>query len=123
MVQDGLIPAYPRPRHHLQHARQMRHHMTSAETAVWNMVRRKRLGWRFRRQEPIGPYIVDFVCVTRRLVIEMDGEGHGGLYDRQRDAYLGRLGFRVLRFENDALADRGLVEDRIKAWLKDPDRR
>ncbi len=87
------------------------------------MVRRERLGWGFRRQEPIGPYIVDFVCVTRRLVIEMDGEGHGGPYDRKRDAYLERLGFRVLRFENDALADRGWVKDRIKTWLADPDRR
>lgn len=81
------------------------------------------MGWRFRRQEPIGPYIVDFVCVTGRLVIEMDGEGHGGPYDRQRDAYLERLGFRVLRFENDALADRGWVEDQIKTWLADADRR
>jgi very-short-patch-repair endonuclease len=66
---------------------------------------------------------VDFVCVARRLVVEMDGAGHGGQYDQQRDAYLRRLGFRVLRFENDALADRGWVEDQIKSWADDPNRR
>jgi very-short-patch-repair endonuclease len=101
----------------------MRRSMTSAETAVWSMVRRKQLGWRFRRQEPIGPYIVDFVCVPRRLVVEMDGEGHGGPYDRKRDAYLRRLGFRVLRFENDTLIDPVWVEEEIKAWIADPSRR
>ena len=93
--------------------------MTSAEVAVWNIVRRGQLGWRFRRQEPIGPYIVDFLCVARRLVVEMDGADHGGEYDRIRDAYLRRLGFRVLRFPNDALAEPGAVEDGIKAWLED----
>jgi very-short-patch-repair endonuclease len=97
--------------------------MTSAETAVWNMVRRKRLGWRFRLQEPIGPYIVDFVCVEQRLVVEMDGDGHGGTYDRQRDAYLERLGFRVLHFENDALADREKMPQQIKTSIEDLDRR
>ena len=115
--------SYPRPSHHLKHARRMRRSMTSAETAVWNMVREKRLGWRFRRQEPIGPFIVDFVCVARRLVVEMDGDGHGGPDDQKRDAYLKRLGFRVLRFDNDALSDRGWVEDQIKTWAADIRRR
>jgi very-short-patch-repair endonuclease len=96
--------------------------MTSAETAVWNIVRRQNLGWRFRRQEPIGPYIVDFVCISRRLVVEMDGTNHGGEYDRIRDDYLRRLGFRVLRFPNDALADRSSVAGTIRAWLEDLDR-
>ena len=97
--------------------------MTSAETAIWSMVRRKRLGWRFRRQEPIGPYIVDFVCVARRLIVEMDGDGHGGPYDQKRDAYLRRMGFRVLRFENDALAERDWVEEQIRAWIANLERR
>jgi very-short-patch-repair endonuclease len=91
---------YPRPAKNVERAKQMRRSMTSAETAIWTMVRRSRLGWRFRRQEPIGPYIVDFVCFARRLIVEMDGAGHGGTYDVNRDAYLGNLGFRVLRFEN-----------------------
>jgi very-short-patch-repair endonuclease len=117
------MPNYPRPTRHLERAKQMRRSMTSAETAVWNIVRKQRLGWRFRRQEPIGPFIVDFVCVARRLVVEMDGEGHGGDYDQQRDAYLRQLGFRVLRIANDALADRGWVEDQIKSWTDDPNRR
>ena len=107
----------------LQRGRSMRRSMTSAETAVWNMVRKKRLGWRFRRQEPIGPYIVDFVCFAKRLVVEMDGDGHGGTYDHRRDAYLRRLGFRVLRFENDALAERQWVEEQIRAWAEDSEQR
>ncbi len=93
--------------------------MTSAETLVWSMVRRKQLGWKFRRQEPIGPYIVDFVCLARQLVVEMDGEGHGGDYDAARDAYLNRRGLRVLRFDNDDLAAPGWVEREIRAWLED----
>ena len=97
--------------------------MTSAEAAVWNMVRARRLGWKFRRQEPMGPFIVDFVCVERRLVVEMDGDGHGDDYDRDRDAYLQRLGFRVLRFANDDLREREWVEDRIKEWADHMERR
>ena len=118
------MPSYPpRPRRNLERAKQMRHSMTSAETAVWNIVRRRRLGWRFRRQEPIGPYIVDFVCLRRKLVVEMDGAIHGGEYDRIRDAYLGRSGFRVLRIPNDALVDRGEVVKTITTWLEDLDRK
>jgi very-short-patch-repair endonuclease len=113
------MPGYPRPTDNSELAKQMRRSMTPAETAVWNMVRRKGLGWRFRRQEPIGPFIVDFVCVARRLVVEMDGEGHGGDYDQRRDAYLERLGFRVLRIANGALADQGRVQDQIQAWVDD----
>ncbi|MDH3261892.1 MAG: DUF559 domain-containing protein [Acidimicrobiia bacterium] len=118
----GPTPRYPRPTHHLERARQMRRSMTSAETAVWNMVRKERLGWRFRRQEPMGPYIVDFVCVARKLIVEMDGDGRGGLYDQRREAYLGSLGFRVLRFANDALAEPDWIEDQIRAWADNLDR-
>ena len=69
------MPTYPRPQRHIERARNMRKSMTSAETYVWTLVRGKRLGWKFRRQEPIGPYIVDFVCIGRRLVVELDGDG------------------------------------------------
>ncbi|MFW2338544.1 MAG: endonuclease domain-containing protein [Acidimicrobiia bacterium] len=116
------MPTYPRPQRHIERARNMRKSMTSAETYVWTLVRGKRLGWKFRRQEPIGPYIVDFVCIGRRLVVELDGDGHGGEYDDRRDEYLGRLGFRVLRFDNDDLSDPDWVEAEIRAWLEDPTR-
>ena len=106
----------------VERARQMRRAMTSAETAVWSMVRNQQLGWKFRRQEPIGPYIVDFVCRARRLIVEMDGDGHGGTYDTVRDAYLGELGFRVLRFDNDDLAEPGWVKAEIQDWLEDLER-
>ena len=97
----------------------MRRSMTSAETAVWSMVRRRQLGWKFRRQEPIGHFIVDFVCMARRLVVEMDGAGHGGDYDLARDAYLSDLGFRVLRFENDDLTEPEWMLKEIQSWLDD----
>ena len=100
----------------------MRRSMTSAETAVWTMVRRRQLGWRFRRQEPIGPYIVDFVCWARRLVVEMDGDGHGGAYDLDRDTHLGRMGLRVLHFDNDDLVETDWVRVEILSWLADMNR-
>ena len=106
----------------VERARQMRRAMPSAETAVWSMVRRRQLGWKFRRQEPIGPYIVDFVCMSRRLIVEMDGDGHGGTYDTTRDASLGELGFRILHFDNDDLTEPGWVKAEIKDWLEDFER-
>ena len=63
-------------------------------------------GWRFRRQEPVDQYIVDFVCFEARLVIEVDGGQHfESKWDKERDAYLQSHGFRVMRFWNtDVLA-------------------
>ena len=84
-------------------ARHNRHNLTDAERAFWRRVRYRQLGgFRFRRQAPIGPYIVDFVCFERRLVIEVDGGQHGqaGEADRTRSDWLERNGFRVLRFWN-----------------------
>ncbi|HSF86166.1 MAG TPA: DUF559 domain-containing protein [Acidimicrobiia bacterium] len=87
-----------------ERARRLRRSMTPAEVAVWNRLRRRQLGVRFRRQHPIGPYIVDFACVSARLVVELDGEPHAqddGGYDLSRSAYLEARGYRVVRFEND----------------------
>jgi len=60
-------------------------------------------GLRFRRQQPIDQYIVDFVCFEKRLVIEVDGGQHAmaGVYDKERDEYLRQAGFQVLRFWNN----------------------
>ena len=86
-------------------ARGLRKDMTPSEVALWKHLRGSRLGYRFRRQEPIGPYIVDFVCFEKRLVVEADGDQHEeSPHDRRRDAYLNRQGFRVLRFWNEDIA-------------------
>ena len=87
-------------------ARALRERMTDAERALWYQLRAKRLlGWKFRRQQPIGNYIVDFVCFEARLVIELDGGQHAKRVDAdaQRTAWLESRGFRVLRFWNDAV--------------------
>jgi very-short-patch-repair endonuclease len=83
----------------LEYARRLHKDMTDAERAPWRILRDRRLdGWRFRRQEPIDRYIVDFVCFEARLVIEVDGgQHHESESDQTRDAYLQSQGFRVLR--------------------------
>lgn len=77
--------------------------MTFPEVMLWGILKAGRLGHRFRRQEPIGRYIVDFCCRPRRVVVELDGEFHGGEWDVARDAFLESLGYRVVRVENVAL--------------------
>ena len=81
-------------------ARRMRSDSTDAEVLLWWAIRKRDLGVRFRRQHPIGPYIVDFVCLSHSLVIEVDGEQHGTPADRRRDHTLEELGFSVLHFWN-----------------------
>jgi len=82
-------------------AKDLRKHMTDAEKLLWKYLRRRQLGVKFRRQEPIGRYIVDFVCFEKRLVVEVDGGQHGGSYDDERDRWLNMQGFKVLRFWNN----------------------
>lgn len=83
-------------------ARHLRRNMTDAESHLWKILRRKQLGERFRRQCPIDRYVVDFACLRRKLVVEVDGGQHAGsVRDRMRDACLVRLGYRVLRFWNN----------------------
>lgn len=79
----------------------MRADPTPAERRLWNALRNRQLGARFRRQAPLGPYIVDFVCFERKLVVEADGGQHADSpHDERRDAWLAGQGFRVLRFWN-----------------------
>jgi very-short-patch-repair endonuclease len=92
----------------LEYARRLRRDMTDAERALWRLLRDRRFaGWRFRRQEPVDRYIVDFICFEARLVIEVDGGQHSeSKSDLIRDADLRTRGFHVLRlWNNDVLAN------------------
>jgi very-short-patch-repair endonuclease len=73
--------------------------MTNTERFMWSRLRNRQIaGYKFRRQAPIGPYFADFVCLSARLVIDVDGEeAHGGEADRRKTAYLEARGYRVLR--------------------------
>lgn len=101
----------------LEFARTLRQAMTDAERALWYQLRAKRLlGWKFRRQQLIGTYIVDFVCFEAKLVVELDGSQHAEQVDAdaRRTAWLESQGFRVLRFWNDAvLKEMGPVLEEI----------
>ncbi|MGD0191352.1 MAG: endonuclease domain-containing protein [Rhizomicrobium sp.] len=89
-------------------ARHLRLTQTNAERRLWWALRNRRLGrCKFRRQQPIGPYIVDFICFEAKLVVELDGEQHdqpdNAAADAVRTAYLEGRGFRVMRFWNRQL--------------------
>ena len=88
-----------------ERVRELRHDQTEAETFLWGQLRGRRFsGFKFRRQVPLGNYIADFVCLDRRIIVELDGGQHNGTdqkaYDARRDAWLRREGFVVLRFWN-----------------------
>ena len=82
----------------------LRNKSTSAEIALWKLLKSRQSGRKFRRQHSIGNYITDFCCPSEKLIIELDGNGHGeySQIEREeiRDKYLEDLGFRILRFEN-----------------------
>ena len=99
----------------IERARELRKNLTDAERKLWKYLRRKQIeGHRFRRQVPIGPYYVDFLCLERRLVIEVDGGQHADRQaeDAKRTAWLESQGFRVLRcWNNEVLQNfEGVVE-------------
>ena len=87
-----------------ERARTLRKSMSDAEYKLWQELRLRQLdGMRFRRQHPIGPYIVDFVCLQKRLVVEVDGEQHTRhaqvAHDQRRDRWFAARGYRVMRFQ------------------------
>jgi very-short-patch-repair endonuclease len=107
-------------------ARHLRRAGTDAEAVLWRQLRARSLqGFKFVRQEPIGPYVVDFACREKRLIIEVDGGQHAGdPNDRIRDAWLAERQYRVLRFwNNDVLGNTAGVLERIVATLRDDGRR
>jgi very-short-patch-repair endonuclease len=102
-------------------ARRLRLNSTDAESRLWNRLRSRAIGgWKFVRQEPIGPYVVDFVCREHRLVIEVDGGQHADNdYDRDRDRWLREHNYRVLRFwNNDVMNNTTGVLEMISSALQ-----
>jgi len=87
-----------------QLARSLRKNQTDAERKLWRRLRARELcGFKFRRQYPIAPYIVDFICVEKRLIVEIDGGQHATMteIDNTRAEFLNARGYRVLRFWNN----------------------
>jgi very-short-patch-repair endonuclease len=99
-------------------ARRLRKDATSPERILWSKLKGAQIdGASFRRQHPLGPYVIDFYCPSLGIVVELDGEHHGyqanAARDRQRDAWLVARGLRVLRFWNENVRTNltGVVED------------
>ena len=116
----GGVPTYAEL---LARAKWMRANPTEAEKRLWSMLRDKRMPvFKFKRQMVIAPYIVDFVCLERRFIVEADGSQHADSeYDFRRDAFLCSEGFTVLRFwNNDILGSASGVFDAIYAALCPP---
>ncbi|MBO9544192.1 DUF559 domain-containing protein [Caulobacter sp.] len=103
-------------------ARRLRRDQTSAEKALWSLVRNRRLGgFKFVRQVAIDRYFADFACEAAKLIVELDGPVHDGRedYGNRRTEILEHFGYRVLRFRNErVLADPGGTADDILAVLR-----
>ena len=87
-------------------ARNLRKNSTTQENLLWSLLRNRKLNnLKFKRQVPIGSYIVDFVCEEKKLIIELDGGQHNTpenlQYDKKRTEYLNSLGYKVIRFWNN----------------------
>ncbi len=114
-----MPPQRDRDRRLHQFARDLRRQPTDAERRLWLLLRKHRLaGFRFRRQYPVCGYIVDFICLSARLVIEADGGQHREpealRYDEIRTAALSAAGFRVIRFsDRDILKETDVVANEI----------
>jgi very-short-patch-repair endonuclease len=96
--------------HYQALAKELRSNMTRPEQILWSRLRANHMdGHKFRRQHALGRYIVDFICLKARLIIEIDGDTHDDegrrTLDAQRTAYLEKLGFRVLRFWNHQMVE------------------
>jgi very-short-patch-repair endonuclease len=104
-------------------SRELRHRMTPEETRLWDALRRRTMGCRFRRQHPFGDFIFDFYCPRARLAVELDGAHHDTARDHIRDQMCASAGVFTLRFSNarvrDVLDDvlgeiRDVVESRVE---------
>ncbi len=91
-------------------ARNLRKNMSDMEKRFWYRINRNQLGVKFRRQQPIGSYFVDFISFPLKLVIELDGEQHlqNVEYDNLRTAYIESQGFKLIRIPNSWLVGKGI---------------
>jgi adenine-specific DNA-methyltransferase len=109
------------------YARNLRRSQTNAERRLWFLLRDRRLaGFKFRRQHPLGPFIVDFCCTEARVIVELDGGQHALSRDNDatRSRYLEGEGYRVLRFwNNEVLGNTSGVLERIVEALTRSQRR
>lgn len=105
-------------------ARRLRHTQTEAEKRLWDHLRNRQLsGHKFRRQHPIGPYTVDFCCLEKGLIVELDGGQHleQKEKDNRRTHDLNKEGFRVLRFwDHDVLKDTEAILESLRLVLSGP---
>ncbi|SPD72926.1 conserved hypothetical protein [uncultured Desulfobacterium sp.] len=119
---EGATPK-GRKENHTHLAKDLRKRATDVELRLWSHLRARQCqGFKFRRQHPIGPFIVDFVCLEKRLIIELDGGHHAlpaeALKDRQRDAWLEKEGYTVLHFwDNEVLMNLNGVLEVIRERL------
>ena len=117
----------------LQRARQLRQTTNPGEQSLWSILKARQLGgWKFTRQMPIGPYIADFVCRERSVIVEVDGSQHleRAAYDRARDEHMLAAGYSVYRVPvNSVLNEReavcesilAVLEGRIEDFVEAPD--
>ncbi|HAS45214.1 MAG TPA: hypothetical protein DCS93_32320 [Microscillaceae bacterium] len=129
---DQAIPYNEKPRYitanpkSYDFIKQMRDYLksnpTDAEKVLWKYLRRKQTGYRIRRQHIIDNFITDFVCLAKKLVIEVDGKIHlqQKEYDKMRTARLNELGYQVIRFTNEEVLDNPEeVQAKVKECLDD----
>ena len=103
--------------------RELRKESTIAEQVIWQSIRNNKLGYKFRRQYSIGPYVADFCCPELKLTVELDGEYHDYdeqiIYDKERENYLKRFGFDILHIKNEEVRYNYMeVAGRIKRVCK-----
>ena len=108
-----ILPPLPTVTH--ERARGLRQSESDAEQRLWFHLRGRRLkGWKFRRQHPVPPYIVDFYCEAARLVVELDGSQHTNETDEARTRYLESMGLKILRYwDHDVLQQTHAVLESI----------
>ena len=124
--QDPFKPRWCTPKRTVKAARELRQPLTPAEAFLWQHLRGNQLdGWHFRRQHPVGRFIVDFFCAKAGLVIEVDGPIHlkQQAYDQERTALLEEeRGYHVIRFTNDeVMGDIEGVLARIRKAIQESD--
>ncbi len=99
---------------------ELKNNLTEAENILWQVVRNNKLGEKIRRQHIVGRYVADFICLSKKLIIEVDGKIHEGQKeaDEDRTAYLKEKGFKVIRFTNDeVIVNTDAVVEKIKKEL------